>query len=129
MVNDLFMQEFEQHRSSILQSQQSISSLTQSINEIDESLEEVTRQLEQRTTGDGGTGPQRPIVRFKEAIRTLQEEIQDKHISIGILSHELINKQKEAVHAKQRIAHSKARRRGKQSSSSLGAYDEVDHDS
>lgn len=118
----------EQYRNSILQSQQSISTLTQSIAEIDESLEETTRQLEQRTTGDGGSGPNRPVVRLKEAIRALRDEIQDMHVSIGISTHELINKQKEAVHAKQRITQSKARRRGKSPLSSTAYDDEVNHD-
>lgn len=68
--------------------------------EIEENLEEASRLLEEKTSGENGLGTNSPIVRIKEAIRTLQEELNQMHITISILNNDLLQRRKEAVYNK-----------------------------
>ncbi len=66
------------------------------LTEIEENLDEVARQLEEKTTGEGGIGGNGPIIRLKEAIRNLQEELSQMHITTCLLNHDLLQRRKTA---------------------------------
>jgi predicted nucleic acid-binding Zn-ribbon protein len=77
-----------------------VSAHNASLAEIEENLDEASRLLEEKTSGENGLGTNSPIVRIKEAIRTLQEELNQMHITISILNNDLLQRRKEVVYNK-----------------------------
>lgn len=84
-----------QERSSDLR--QRVSELNSQLAVIDESLDEAAGRLTEKTNGEDGSGAQMPIIRLKEGIRTLQEELQQMHFTSAMLNHDLLQRRKEAT--------------------------------
>lgn len=107
------MQELDQLQQRSTELNTEVSAHNEKLAEIEEHLEEASRMLEEKTSGDG-VGGNASTTKFKEAIRTLQEELQQMHITISILNNDLLQRQKESSNQKRskRLA-SKKKRLGK----------------
>jgi hypothetical protein len=70
--------------------------------------------MEEKTgNGEQGVGSHNPAIRVKEAIRTLQGELLEMHMTIGILAHELSLKRKEQLKYYHEKNRSKEKKRSK----------------
>lgn len=59
--------------------------------EIEENLDLLNIQLQSKTSGDGDSSGRPQLIRIKEAIQRIQNEIMDMHLATAILNNELQN--------------------------------------
>lgn len=101
--------------------------LTSSVAEIEEQLEETQRLLQSKMNGDDEQGS-KSIVRLKEAIQTLKQEINEMIITIGMDNNELLAKQKRQVMDSIERRHQKLKKSSKSSIGKKGIADDIDDD-
>lgn len=95
-----------------------VSASNATLAEIDDKLEEVTEQLEIKTSGEGGANA--PTIKIKEAIRQLQQELNQMQSTISMLNHDLLQRRKESLYKKS------LKKASKKNSSKAGIVDDDD---
>jgi 16S rRNA G1207 methylase RsmC len=74
---------------------------TSNLSEIEDQLEEISKALQVKLAGEDDSGSNR-IVRVKQAILQLQQELRDMHQHMGMASEELIERRKQQMYFMQR---------------------------
>lgn len=77
-------------------SHEQISSLTTTLTAIEDSLQDTLETLQKRNNGESDGSQTQPLIKIKEALRQMQQDIQDMHIMTGLLNHELIQRKRAA---------------------------------
>ena len=91
-------------------------------------MDELQRQLQSKMNGEDENGT-KPVVRLKEAMQTLKQEINEMIINIGIHNHELLAKQKQKMMQSIQARNSKLKKSSaKRGFSKKGIADDVDDD-
>lgn len=124
------MQECESNKAHIASSRTKIDSLEANIQGVDDELQELQYVLQQRhDDSDMTNSVTNPVVRIKQSLLHMQQEIREMNVSIHFLNHNLLalrqRGQKEKMKKVQAHKKKRQRRKGKGASQD----DEEDNDS
>ncbi len=82
-----YKKETEIHEKDVAAKNEAVAKLTTELSEVGEKLEEMKEAIESKDSGRSDTSP---VLRVKEALKQIKEEIRNFDLRIGVASHSLL---------------------------------------